>query len=122
MSLFSRVAGFFRGVVSRSPAHEDVVRQEIEHELSENDIANDDELSDIWHNTVEENIGDLDELKDFTVDASGAELFRVGWVDDGANEDERQAARDEFFDLMEAYDISRDEFDWDSWRDWYEDA
>lgn len=119
MSIFSRVTGFFRNVIGNN--HDAEVREEV-HEYIKQEFGEEDELIEIWTDAVEDNIGDMDELKDFAMDANGAELFRVGWVDDGANHDERQAARDEFFDLMEAYDISRDEFDWDAWRDWYEDA
>lgn len=122
MSLFSRIGGFFRNVVSGGASSHDVeVREEV-HDYIAQEFGEEEELVEIWTDAVEDNIGDVDELHDFALDMHGADLFRIGWVDDGANSDERQAARDEFFDLMEAYDISRDEFDWDAWRDWYEDA
>lgn len=45
------------------------------------------------------------------------ELFTMGFIEVGPD---MQVFRDEFFALMEEYDISIDLFDWDAWRDWYE--
>lgn len=117
MSLFSRLRSVVRSVFVR----DDIALDEV-HEAVAEEFGEEDELVEIWHETIEENISDSAELREFALDEHGLELFRIGWVDEGENPDERQAARDEFFDLMEAYDISRDEFDWDAWRDWYEDA
>lgn len=120
MSIFSRVKDFFRNAfVGKS--HDDEVLEQV-HEAVADEFGEDDELVEIWNESVEENIDDADALKEFALDSDGLELFRVGWVDEGENTEDRQAARDAFFDLMEAYDISRDEFDWEAWRDWYEDA
>lgn len=118
MSLFSRIGGFLRSVF-REDVEEADTREVIDAELAEFDII-EDELADIWQNTVEENIGDLDEIKDFAVDDRGAELFATGWINGDESAEDRQLAREEFFELMDAYSIGRDEFDWDAWRDWYE--
>lgn len=118
MSLFSRVRGFIRSVISTDASEEIQVEEAILEAFGEED-----ELVEIWHEVVEENLsGDIHELREFTLDQHGAELFKRGWVDDGEDTDERVNAREEFFELMEAYDISREEFDWDAWRDWYKDA
>lgn len=118
MSLFSRVVGFFRGVITPDVDPDvEAVAETIAAEFGEED-----ELVEIWRDAVEDNISDAHDLKEFTLDQHGAELFRIGWADGGDNEEDCQNARDEFFELMEMYDISRDEFDWDAWRDWYEDA
>lgn len=120
MSIFSRIGNFLRSTFI-GPSHDEQVREEV-HEVIAEEFGEEDELVEIWNEAVEDNLTDADDLKEFALDSDGIELFRVGWVDEGDNPDERQAARDAFFDLMEAYDISRDEFDWDAWRDWYEDA
>lgn len=117
MSLFSRIGGFLRSVFSDDSADVDT-REIIDEELAEHDIL-EDELADIWQNTVEENIGDLDEIKDFAIDNRGAELFATGWIDSEASHEDRVLAREEFFELMSPYGIDDASFDWDAWRDWY---
>jgi hypothetical protein len=120
VSLFGRIRSFFSGG-SRKVNPDEIARDEA-HTVIAEEFGEEDELIAIWEDTIEENIDSGEHLREFTLDQHGADLFRMGWVDEGENADERQAARDEFFELMEAYDISRDEFDWDAWRDWYEDA
>lgn len=48
------------------------------------------------------------------------ELFAIGFIDESASPEEREEARDLWWDIMEdlGYDVS--DFDWDSWRDWYD--
>lgn len=53
---------------------------------------------------------------------SAEALFYTGFVNVSGDSDEMQTARDEFFALLDEYDISIDVFDWDDWRDWYEGA
>ena len=49
-----------------------------------------------------------------------ADLFEAGWIEfEGKSTEELDAIRDEFFALMEEYDVSIEDFDWDEWRDWY---
>lgn len=114
MGLFSRL----RGIFSREEKPSEIV-SEVIAEVGEP------ELEVIWQDIAEEldAESDLDsahEFENFAHDGNGLELFQAGWIDSDVDEETRQSARDEFFELMEAYDISRDEFDWDAWRDWYE--
>lgn len=78
------------------------------------------ELKDFWENTTGYHQGYMNhgEMQDFISESE--ELFRAGWGHD-ENED-RQAARDAFFELMAEYDLDASLFDWDDWRDWYESA
>ncbi len=52
------------------------------------------------------------------------EAFYAGWIDRENTADDRMEAREVFFDLMGelGYPDAEDDFDWDDWRDWYEDA
>lgn len=80
-----------------------------------------DEIQEIWQNST--GYGGwltADEMAEFQED--GADLFHTGWIDDTADSDARQEARDHFFDLMAQFDLDAELFDWDSWRDWYESA
>lgn len=113
MGLFSRVSSFVRSAFKREPQL-DVQQAAVRDELS--DI--DDDLRHVW-DEIADTVDDESQYA-FTVTDNGAELFRQGWMDDGLSGEDRANARDEYFDLMEAYDISRDEFDWHAWRDWYE--
>lgn len=54
--------------------------------------------------------------------STAQDLFTAGFIDAGGDADYMQWARDEFFALMEEFDISIEVFDWDDWRDWYESA
>ena len=116
MGLFSRITAAVRSVFTpRKAAQETSDRAAVEAELD----TFDDDLQTIWDG-LGDAIGDDSEMRAFTLDNSGADLFATGWTDDDVDEEDRANAREEFFELMEAYDISRDEFDWDAWRDWYE--
>lgn len=80
------------------------------------------ELKDFWENTTGYHQGYMShsEMRDFI--AESEDLFQAGWGHDGPESDERQAAREAFFDLMAQYDLDAALFDWDDWRDWYESA
>lgn len=75
-----------------------------------------DELQGMW-DQIDTVFRDESDKADFIDEAQ--ELFYLGFVAGGSTE-ERQGYRDDFFALMESNDISIDQFDWDSWRDWYE--
>lgn len=75
-----------------------------------------DELQGMW-DQVDERFRDESDKADFIDQAQ--ELFQLGFVDGGSTET-RQGYRDDFFALMEEFDISIEVFDWDDWRDWYE--
>lgn len=49
-------------------------------------------------------------------------MFDVGWIQEDADPDQREAGRLGFFLYLEelGYDIS--DFDWDEWREWYDAA
>lgn len=111
MGLFSRIRSFFS-------TNTDRVRQEIEQEAGDI-LSEDGALETVWQE-LDDTLSD-ENLHQFTIENNGAELFRLGWMGEG-DSDEVQAAREAFFDLMEDYSIDRDEFDWDAWRDWYEDS
>ena len=116
MGFFSRITSAVRSVFSfRRAAQETTDRAAVEAEVD----TFDDDLQTIWDG-LGGAIADDSEMRAFTLDNSGSDLFATGWVADDVDDDERANAREEFFELMEAYDISRDEFDWDAWRDWYE--
>ena len=111
MGLFSRIRDRFRrkSVTAVDPRLVEI-REETEDIHAEPDL-----IDVIWHEVDEMPV---DQQASFVLDNNAAELFRVGWME-GDSGDDVVNARNEFFDLMEAYDISRDEFDWDAWRDWY---
>lgn len=109
----------FRDELGRFRKATEEEQAELDHDRIIEEADLDDALTDVWQNTVEEFLGGTPDLHEFAFDNRGAELFRLGWVE--MSEDAADA-RQEFFELMEMYDISRDEFDWDAWRDWYEDA
>lgn len=75
-----------------------------------------DQLQGMW-DQVDERFRDDSDRADFVDKAQ--ELFHLGYIEGGSTE-ERQGYRDEFFALMEEFDISIENFDWDDWRDWYE--
>lgn len=113
---------FFRGESGRFERFEDhaeELQEELLEETSDEVSDGDDEIRDLWEAITGEM--DYSTLQDFATYDNAVELFRQGWVDVlGDSGEDIVHAREEFFDLMEAYDISRDEFDWDAWRDWYE--
>lgn len=74
------------------------------------------QLQQMW-DEVDRVFRDEGEKADFIDNAQ--ELFYLGFVAGGPTES-RQGYRDEFFALMDEYDISIENFDWDDWRDWYE--
>lgn len=75
-----------------------------------------DQLQGMW-DQLDDTFRNEDEKADFVDEAQ--DLFFLGYVAGGTTE-ERQGYRDDFFALMEEYDISIEAFDWDDWRDWYE--
>ena len=56
-----------------------------------------------------------EELADF--EHSVAELWHIGFLEGGPDS---QEARDAFFELAEAFGFDVMHFDWDEWRDWYD--
>ena len=49
--------------------------------------------------------------------------FEVGFVSDNIEHARRQEAREDFFQMVEElgyYDV--DDFNWEAWRDWYEET
>lgn len=95
MGLFSRIRDVFRG------------RQYAD--------LGDDRLNHIWHDVVDELPSR--QLEKFQEDA--LEVFETAYVDD-VDHDARLDARQRFEELLEEYSIDISEFDWDSWRDWYD--
>jgi hypothetical protein len=79
------------------------------------------ELHDIWENLEHESWSA--ELREQWQNEA-ADLFEQGWIefDEDTSPEELQAIRDSFFELMEEFDVSIEDFDWDAWRDWYESA
>lgn len=75
-----------------------------------------DQLQGMW-DQIDTVFRNEDERADFIDQAQ--ELFHLGYVGTGTTED-RQGYRDDFFALMDEFDISIEQFDWDDWRDWYE--
>lgn len=79
------------------------------------------ELQEIWENTTGNgNWLTPDEMEDFR--AAALEYFEAGWIDTELDEIDRWNAREEFFNLMEQFELDIALFDWDDWRDWYETA
>ena len=76
------------------------------------------QLQGMW-DQLDETFRDESDKADFVDTAQ--DLFNAGWIEGGTTES-RQQARDEFFSLMEEFDISVENFDWDDWRDWYASA
>lgn len=74
-----------------------------------------DELAGMW-DQLDDVFRDDGSRADFIDEAQ--DLFHLGFVGTGSTE-ERQSYRDDFFALMEEHDIHIEDFDWDSWRDWY---
>lgn len=120
MSFRSRLKSLFsRKKVSEQQQAEEIVKEIID-EVDETD------LQEIWTDIADEmqataTLSLAHDFDSFAHVDNGLELFTLGWVDMGEDSDTVANARNEFFELMEQYDISRDEFDWDSWRDWYEE-
>lgn len=52
-------------------------------------------------------------------DDAARDLFYTGWLDFGASEAEREAAREDFYD---AVGIQESMFDWDEWRELYDEV
>lgn len=78
------------------------------------------ELRNIW-SELEQSTWTPDEREHWVTDA--ADLFESGWLEmEGHSAEELEAIREQFFDLMEEYDVSIEDFDWDAWRDWYASA
>lgn len=50
-------------------------------------------------------------------DDEARDLFFTGWLDFGASELEREAARQDFYD---AVNMQESQFDWEEWRDLYD--
>lgn len=76
-----------------------------------------DQLQGMW-DQIDEVFKNESDKADFVDQAQ--ELFYVGYISEGFTTEERQGFRDEFFALMDEFDISIEQFDWDAWRDWYE--
>jgi hypothetical protein len=77
-----------------------------------------DEINEIWHNITD----DLPnrELAKFVEDAK--DVFETAYVSHGEDSEAVIAAREEFEHVLSNYAIDISDFDWDSWRDWYEGA
>lgn len=80
----------------------------------------------LWH-VYESAIGDpttedIEALGNWTGVSSDEikELFAMAFVDEEVAPEDREEARDLWWDLMSdlGYDVS--EFDWDAWREWYD--
>lgn len=83
---------------------------------------NDEQLWDIYesatHNPTENELEVMygiseDDLKD---------LFEMAFIADNVSHEEREEAREMFFDWMEDFGYDASDFDWDAWRDWYDAA
>lgn len=75
-----------------------------------------DQLQGMW-DQIEERFRDKDDRADFVDRAQ--ELFDIGWGNGALSTEEREDAWTTFFTHMEEFDISVEHFDWDDWRDWY---
>ena len=51
-----------------------------------------------------------------------ASLFEAGFIDKEISADERHLAREMFFDWYEEMGYAEQDFPWDEWREWYENA
>jgi len=76
-----------------------------------------DQLQGMW-DQLETVFRDESDEADFIDRAQ--DLFFQGFIESGHSTEARQEMRDEFFALMDEFDISIESFDWDDWRDWYE--
>lgn len=78
------------------------------------------ELRNVWEE-LEQSSWSPEEREHWVTDA--ADLFEAGWLEmEGRSAEELEEIREQFFDLMEEYDVSIEDFDWDAWRDWYASA
>lgn len=53
---------------------------------------------------------------------AGRQLFYDGFVNADISPDERSEARESFLDWMMEWGLDSDDFPWDEWREWYEEA
>lgn len=59
----------------------------------------------------------LSEEYDITGDDQALIFLWGGWFDEDITPEERRLFREDFYDYM---GFTREDFDWDDWRDWYE--
>lgn len=90
-------------------------------------MADDDGLSfgDELLDNVFESMGDWasEDYSDEIFDLSDViESFWTGFVDPNASDDDASDARQAFFDYAEALGYDLDDFDWESWREWYSES
>jgi hypothetical protein len=90
-------------------------------------MADDDGLSfgDDLLDTVFESMGDWasEDYSDAAFEITDVvEAFWTGFVDPNASEDDAADARSDFFDFAEYFGYDLDDFDWESWREWYSES
>ena len=115
MSVWSRIAQAL-GLTPQNEPHE-VPRHEF-HERNEEPPE-----SQYWDETLRHSVWDniRSEIPD-EQERQFADLFQAGWVSMAESPDERQAAREDFFDLLRQDAIPIDVFPWAEWREWYENT
>jgi hypothetical protein len=94
-------------------------------------MSNDDDYEDLYEDWPDPMQEMWDSFKDELApneqrewSDEAAYVFELGWMTTGEDVDSetREWAREEFFALMEEFDIDISLFDWDDWRDWYDGA
>lgn len=72
---------------------------------------------ELWDGISEGHRSDYGALEQ---DPSAMAYFSAGWTEEGYTPEERQAIRDAFFDYVieEGYFDDRDDFDWESWKEY----
>lgn len=81
----------------------------------------DNELEDIFSQVDPAVPGGFDAEFTPTDEKHGRDLFYDGWVNPELDRDEREEAREKFYDWMTEFDVD-EPFPWEDWRDWYESA
>lgn len=74
----------------------------------------DDDLGSIYSRFITPEMSD-------TAEAKGQTLFYEGWVNPDLAKDERNEAREDFYDWMVDHGWELTDFPWDEWREWYKD-
>jgi hypothetical protein len=82
----------------------------------EDDISGDDEGShfgDFWDSFW--NTPGVSEMDPASPEFAGAEeVYNTGWVDPTVSADEREEARNQYYEM---FDMDEGDFDWQSWRE-----
>jgi hypothetical protein len=85
--------------------------------LGPEDYGWDKELFDVFRETVPRDIAD--NQQDYN---TAALFFEHGFAHSGKEEQYIHDAREWFFQWMEDHNLDPSGFDWDEWRDWYDET